>query len=153
MVPTHRHIETDWTYHGIADHPTSLTGRILVETSHDGPTSRADVEVLRELRVSPAEYSFGWGYNGNGTSCSAAAILADALALGDPAQAGMTIDSPLNESLCRLREAFCWDMLTVLGTEWRLRRAVVLRWSHGWYLSNAIEVLPAVLRRPYSFVA
>jgi hypothetical protein len=153
MVLTHLHIETDWTYHGITDNPKSLTGRIVVETSHDGPTDREHVQVLRKLRVSPSRHAFGWGYNGNGTSCSAAAILADALALGDPARAGMTIDSPTNDTLCRLREAFCWDVLTVVGSEWRLRRAGVLRWAHGWYLANGIEILPAVLRRPYSFVA
>ncbi|MBT1185142.1 hypothetical protein HET69_14250 [Streptomyces sp. CJ_13] len=50
------------------------------------PTQRRNVQVLRELRAKDEQSlgGFGWGYDGSGSSRAAAAILADALDLGDP---------------------------------------------------------------------
>ncbi|GHI27087.1 hypothetical protein Shyd_84580 [Streptomyces hydrogenans] len=83
----------DRTYHGIQQGPASEgewhPARLLVEVPEFGPTERQyGITVLREL-VEPEGGGFGWGYNGGGTSAAAAAILADALDLGDPEKAGL----------------------------------------------------------------
>ncbi|MDV6287114.1 hypothetical protein R2F25_00425 [Streptomyces sp. UP1A-1] len=68
--------------------------------------------MLRELAESAAD-DFGWGYNGGGTSAAAAAILADALHLGDPGKCGIGYATyPENEVLLQLREDFCDDLLS-----------------------------------------
>lgn len=81
-----RYEDSDRTYHGVeaaprrgskGDEPEWQPARIIVEYPETGPTEREHVTVLRELR--PPDYGdFGWGYNGHGTTYSAAAILADA---------------------------------------------------------------------------
>ncbi|WP_331736674.1 hypothetical protein OG426_55145 (plasmid) [Streptomyces canus] len=144
----------DCTYHGVQDGPETGNGdeaewqpaRILVENPEFGPTERQDVTVLREL-AEPEAGGFGWGYNGGGTSAAAAAILADALDLGDPDKCGIGYATyPEDEVLVQLREDFCDDVLSQLCDEWRLRRGVVLRWSRAWYLQRGISELPAALR-------
>lgn len=50
----------------------------------------------------------------------------------------------------RLREAFCNEVLSQLADHWRLRRCVILRWAHSWYLHHAPEAMPLVLRQPIS---
>ena len=144
----------DCTYHGIQDGPESDRGdeeewkpaRILVEKPEFGPTERQDVTVLREL-AEPEAGGFGWGYNGGGTSAAAAAILADALDLGDPDKCGIGYATyPEDEVLAQLREDFCDDVLSQLCDQWRLRRGVVLRWSLAWYLQRGIDEVPAALR-------
>ncbi|WP_431776308.1 hypothetical protein [Streptomyces cucumeris] len=145
----------DCTYHGIQDGPDSnrsdgekwQPARILVEEPEFGPTERQDVTVLRDL-AEPEFGGFGWGYNGGGTSAAAAAILADALGLGDPDKCGIAYaTSPEDEVLAQLREDFCDDVLSQLCDQWRLRRGVVLRWSLAWYLQRGINELPAALRQ------
>ncbi|MET9987650.1 hypothetical protein [Streptomyces rochei] len=102
--------------------------------------------MLREL-AEPAADDFGWGYNGGGTSVAAAAILADALLLGDPGKCGIGYATyPEDEVLLQLREDFCDDLLSQLCDQWRLRRGVVLRWSFAWYLQRGINELPAARR-------
>ncbi|MGQ4465258.1 hypothetical protein ACN6LC_004659 [Streptomyces violaceoruber] len=144
----------DCTYHGIQDGPASDSSdaeewqpaRILVEEPEFGPTERQDVTVLREL-TEPETGGFGWGYNGGGTSAAAAAILADALDLGDPDTCGIGYATyPEDELLAQLREDFCDDVLSQLCDQWRLRRSVVLRWSLAWYMQRGIDSLPAALR-------
>ena len=73
----------DWTYHGIGRR-VAADGRthILVEDTAFGPTERQGIAVLREL-PEPSS-GFYWGYDGGGPYRAAAAILADALSLGDP---------------------------------------------------------------------
>ncbi|MFZ3562794.1 DUF6166 domain-containing protein [Streptomyces sp. BH055] len=144
----------DRTYHGIKDGPETPRGdeeerkptQILVERPEFGPTERKyDVTVLREL-AEPKGHGFGWGYNGGGTSAAAAAILADALDLGDPATCGIGFVSPYEDGvLAQLREDFCDDVLSQLCDQWRLRRGVILRWSLAWYLQRGITDLPAAL--------
>jgi hypothetical protein len=143
----------DLTYHGIQYGPDSADddrawepARLLVEKPEDGPTERQNVEVLREL-PEPDESGFGWGYNGGGTSAAAAAILADALDLGDPDECGIGYTAyPEDDALVRLREDFCHEVLSQACDESRLRRSAVLRWARGWYLQRGITALPTALR-------
>ncbi|MEU9858907.1 DUF6166 domain-containing protein [Streptomyces sp. NPDC047974] len=101
--------------------------------------------MLRELVV-PKGGGFGWSYNGGGTSAAAAAILADALELGDPEKAGIGYASFSEDPvLADLREDFCDDVLSQFD-RWRLRRGAVLRWARAWYLQRGIGELPAALR-------
>ncbi|MFD5072169.1 hypothetical protein ACFWNC_30235 [Streptomyces sp. NPDC058369] len=87
---------------------------------------------------------FGWGYNGGGTI---AAVLADALDLGDPDKCGIGYAShPENPMLADLREDFCDDVLSQFYDRWRLRRGAVPVWTRAWYLQQGIDELPAVLR-------
>ncbi|WP_410595478.1 hypothetical protein [Amycolatopsis sp. lyj-23] len=75
-------VDEDWVYHGYE--PENGPRQIEVETPERGPTERASATVLRQLRpqISTIEgHTFGWGYNGNGTSVAAAAILTDVLDL------------------------------------------------------------------------
>ncbi|MFD4973463.1 hypothetical protein [Streptomyces sp. NPDC058424] len=87
---------------------------------------------MRELRAKEEDElgGYGWGYyNGGGTSRAAAAILADALDLGTPEKAGLSMSEwPQDDTLVALREEFCIDFLAQFCDEWRLGRAAVLRW-------------------------
>ncbi|MFF3275961.1 hypothetical protein ACFYWU_34235 [Streptomyces chrestomyceticus] len=146
-------VHEDRTYHGIQHGPESHRNdaeewqptRIFVEKPEFGPTERQRVTVLREL-AEPEDSGFGWGYNGGGTSAAAAAVLADALDLGDPDECGIGYVSPSEDDvLAQLREDFCDDVLSQLCDQWRLRRGVILRWALAWYLQRGITVLPAAL--------
>ncbi|MEW2298061.1 hypothetical protein ABZ719_36125 [Streptomyces sp. NPDC006743] len=120
--------------------------RILVEKPEFGPSERQDVTVLRELDE-PETGGFGCDHNGGGTSAAAAAILADALHLGDPDTCGIGYAAyPEDEVLAQLREDFCDEVLSQLCDQWRLRRSVVLCWSLAWYMQRGIDSLPAALR-------
>lgn len=142
----------DRTYHGIqgvgGDQEQRLPARLLVEKPEDGPTQRRNVTVLRDLKVKDRELGgFGWGYNGSGTSRTAAAVLADALDLGTPEKAGLSMSEwPQDDTLVALREDFCIDFLSQFCDEWRLGRAAVLRWARAWYLQSGATELPAALR-------
>ncbi|MFC8015442.1 hypothetical protein [Streptomyces cinereoruber] len=141
----------DRTYHGIQGAGSNEDGwqpaRLLVEKPEFGPTQRENVKVLRELPEPEDSGGFGWGYDGTGTSHTAAALLADALDLGDPAACGIAFIAHLeNQILIQLREDFCDDVLSQLCDEWRLRRGVILRWSRAWYLQHGITDLPTALR-------
>jgi hypothetical protein len=132
----------DWAYRGIGPIAGGGHARIVVEDVEFGPTERKDVRVLREL-AAPQYGGFGWGYNGAGTSYAAAALLADALQLGDPDSCGLgTGAQARNDTLARLREDFCWDVLSQLDDQWRLRRGAVLRWVRGWYAEQGLADLP-----------
>ncbi|MEU8598397.1 DUF6166 domain-containing protein [Streptomyces globisporus] len=141
----------DRTYHGIqgvgGDKEERRPARLLVEKPEDGPTQRRNVTVLCDLKVKDEELGgFGWGYNGSGTSRTAAAVLADALDLGAPEKAGLSMSEwPQDDTLVALREDFCVDFLSQFCDEWRLGRAAVLRWARGWYLQRGVTELPAAL--------
>jgi hypothetical protein len=132
----------DWTYHGIGP-STSVDGQahILVEQTVFGLTERNDVLVLRELPT-PSYGGYAWSYNGGGPARAAAAILADALEFGDPGSSGLQPGRSA-DGLGRLRRDFCWDVLTQVAGEWRLRRGAILRWVLGWYAENGISGVPA----------
>ena len=84
----------DWAYHGTGPVMSADDrAHILVEDVVFGTTERQDVAVMREL-AEPVGGGFNWGYNGTGPLRAAAAILADALSLGDPADCGMDPFSP-----------------------------------------------------------
>ncbi|MFD6967434.1 hypothetical protein [Streptomyces sp. NPDC059949] len=143
----------DRTYHGIqgvgSDEDEWQPARLLVEKPEDGPTQREHVKVLHELKAKDEDElgGFGWGYNGGGTSRTAAAVLTDALDLGDPDECGMSMVAyPQDDILVALREDFCSDVLSQFCDEWRLGRAAVLRWARGWYVQRGITDLPAALR-------
>lgn len=125
--------EDDRTYHGITDDETG-SSLIEIELAEFGPTERTGVYVLRTMRSSEAvgSNSFGWGYNGGGTSAAAQEILADALG-----------EAPSWE----LREDFCEDVLSQMTDEWRLRRGAILRWVRGWYAVRPNEVLPVMIEQ------
>lgn len=142
----------DRTYHGIqgvgGDEDEWQPARLLVEKPEDGPTQRENVTVLRELVAKDADElgGYGWGYNGGGTSRTAAAVLADALDLGTPEKAGLSMSEwPQDDTLVALREDFCIDFLSQFCDEWRLGRAAVLRWARGWYFQRNITELPDAL--------
>jgi hypothetical protein len=100
---------------------------------------------LREL-AEPAGGGFGWGYNGTGPLRVAAAILADALSLGDPAGCGLDPFSPWPDTtLTTLRGDFTWDVTFQLCEEWRLRRGAVLRWVRDWCAEHASPACPRQL--------
>ncbi|NUK23499.1 DUF6166 domain-containing protein [Streptomyces lunaelactis] len=143
----------DRTYHGIqgvgSDEDEWQPARLLVEKPEDGPTQRENVTVLRELKAKDEDElgGYGWGYNGGGTSRAAAAVLADALDLGTPEKAGLSMSEwPQDDTLVALREDFCVDFLSQFCDEWRLGRAAVLRWARGWHLQRGIAELPVALR-------
>lgn len=127
----------DWTYHGTWPKGAADDGaRITVEQTVFGPTERAETAVLRTLPVPLG--GFGWGYNGGSPARAAGAILDDALDLGVVDSNGLFED----RTLARLRSDFCWDVLTQMADEWRLRRSAVLRWVRGWYTEHGIMSLP-----------
>ena len=45
---------------------------------------------------------------------------------------------------------FCWNVLTQLCEEWRMRRDAVLRWVRGWYAEHGIADLPQAAVQPPS---
>ncbi|MFE5301594.1 hypothetical protein [Streptomyces sp. NPDC056632] len=105
--------------------------------------------MLRELKAKGEDElgDYGWGYDGGGTSRAAAAILADALDLGTPEKAVLSMSEwPQDDTLVALREDFCVDFLGQFTDEWHLGRAAVLRWARGWYLQRGIAELPGALR-------
>jgi hypothetical protein len=127
----------DWTYHGTWDQGgVDDRARIAVEHTAFGPTERATAMVLRELAAAPG--GFGWGCNGGGPARAAAAVLDDALELGGLGSSGIFPDHTLD----RLRYDFCWDVMSQMCDEWRLRRGAVLRWVRGWYAEHGITNLP-----------
>lgn len=137
----------DRTYHGIGQTNEHREARILVEEPASGPTERQHAEVLGALQPERDGLQFNWGYNGNGPSYAAVAILTDALDLGDPNAAGIAVFADRrNEVLNRLRVDFCGDVVSQLCHEWRLRRGAVLRWARGWYTQHGITDLPAALQ-------
>lgn len=133
----------DRTYHGVY---AKGEVRIEVERPVSGPTERASVSVLHELRPADPHGGFGWGYNGGGTSRAASAILADALDLGDQDEAGISMSAyPEDRELVALREDFCEDVLMQCCDEWRLGRGAVLRWTRGWYAQRGLTDLPQLV--------
>ena len=140
--------DQDRTYHGIQQYESAhddqewQPARLQVEQAEFGPTGHKDVTVLRRFDV-PEDSGSGWGYNGGGTSHTAAAILADALDVDDD-WFGVSGD-PLNETDKQLREDFCEDVLSQMCDEFRLRRGAVLRWVRGWYAEQQITDLPAAV--------
>lgn len=109
---------------------------IDVELAEYGPTERKGALVIKTITNGSGGIFKGlelnWGYNGTGTSVAAYEVLADAL--GEP---------PTDE----LREAFCEDVLSQFGPEWRLRRGAVLRWALGWGVQHGkVGELPDILR-------
>jgi len=133
----------DWTYHGTGPVMSADDrAHILVEDVESGPAERQGAAVLREL-AEPADGGFGWGCNGTGPLRAAAAILADALSLGDPAGCGPDPFSPWPDTiLTTLRGDFTWDVTSQLCEEWRLRRGAVLRWVRDWCAEHGITGLP-----------
>lgn len=137
--------EDDRTYHGIEGDDGVC--RIYVESSEYGPTEREIAEqkgrlLIRELHTPDEEHGagFGWGYNGGGTSRTAAAVLADAL--NEPQE---RYDSARDELTTRFREDFCEDVLAQFCPEWRLSRGAVLRWARGWYAQQGLTPISKVL--------
>lgn len=129
----------DRIYHGVQHSPDHDGSVIEVTLPSEGwhlPSPR----VLYRL-AEPKGLNFTWGYDGRGTSVSAAAVLADVLGLtveevdfgGDPQWDG-------------LREAFCHDVLAQQLDEWRLRHRAVVRWADGWYAQSGIKEVPQILR-------
>lgn len=119
--------------------------RVLVEVPASGPTAREKTEVLRLLSP-PEECDFGWGYNGHGTSHTAAAVLADALDVDIETIA--FVGSRPDKTLADLREDFCAEVLTDLCDEWRLNRRAILRWTVGWYAKYGLTKAPPILIDP-----
>lgn len=139
--PQRDHSRDDWAYHGIG--PTGSAdgaAHIVVEDTVFGLTERKGIPVLREL-ATPAYGGFSWGYAGGGPARAAAAVLADALGLGDPDSCGLGALRP-GDVLTRLSIDFCWDVMIQLCDEWRLRRGAILRWIRGWYAEQGIPNLP-----------
>lgn len=142
--------DADWVYHG--HEPGDGPRQIEVETSASGPTQRNSVTVLRRLRpqtTGSEGHTFGWCYNGYGTSVAAAALLTDVLDLprdlwwmtmsrADEGQAEDTV-------LVRLREDLCREVLIDADDEWRLSRIALLRWICGWYTLNHLGPYPGVV--------
>lgn len=104
--------------------------------------------MLRRLRPQTSNiegHTFGWGYNGNGTSVAAAAILADVLDLPRDLWWGTMSRAAEDEVLVRLREDLCREVLIDAADEWRLSRIALLRWICGWYTLNHVGPYPAVV--------
>ena len=133
----------DWTYHGVGQR-ISPDGRahILVEGTMFGLTEHERVAASRELDE-PVHGGFYWGCNGGGPARAATAILADALNPGGPVPSGLDPTAATQDAtLGALRSDFCWDVLSQLCEEWRLRRDAVLRWVRGWYTEHGLTDLP-----------
>lgn len=99
-----------------------MTAHILVEDVESDPAGRQGAAVLREL-AEPADGGFGWGCNGTGPLRAAAAILADALSLGDPDRGTDPFPPWQDTTLTSLCGDSTWDVASQLCEEWRLRRA------------------------------
>lgn len=133
----------DWTYHGLGQR-ISPDGRahIFVEGTVFGLTEHEHVAASRELDE-PVHGGFYWGYNGGGPARAATAILADALNPDGPVPSGLDPTAATQDAtLGALRSDFCWDVLSQLCEEWRLRRDAVLRWVRGWYAEHGLPDLP-----------
>lgn len=115
--------DQDRTYHGVQDRTNDSESRLLVEQTAFGATERELARFLREIHE-PEHSGFGWGYNGGGTSETAAAILADALDAAPERFSPMAVLTA--EVDRRLREDFCVDVLALCADEFRLRRGAVL---------------------------
>lgn len=146
-VPAHDYgtKNRDRTYHGIQEGPETTgrahdLGTLLVRRTPHGVEERRR-RPLRELpELSSA--AFTWGYDGNGPSATAAAILADALNL-DPA---LLDGGGAPEPYATLREDFVEDFLVAACDEFRLRRRAVLQWVHGWWVQHGAGLpLPLAL--------
>jgi hypothetical protein len=136
----------EWTYHGSI---TRVGGQLVVESPNtDGSAGRDKVKVLHVWEAD-GEYDFGWGYHGTGTHTTASVVLAHALGLGDPSDAGIWLmgGPGRNETLIKLCGAFANEVLMQLEDEWRLARIAVLRWALGWYTQQGISPMPVTLRR------
>jgi hypothetical protein len=150
------HTSFDWTYHGLPGRDDAQP-RILVEKTIWGLTEREGVEVLRELHWDPAVGGFHWGYRGSGPTRAAAALLADALTLGDgDSWERYDLGQDALRIRTQLRIDFLWDVTGVLTPEWRMRRSAVLRWVRGWYADKGIADVPAEatglpLASPYDY--
>ena len=125
-------LREDRVYHGIKS--ADGKARILVEYVVFGLTERGGAEVVRELH--PAYDVFSWGYNGGGPAEAGRAVLADALEVADP------------DCFGELRGDFCFDIVTQLPAEWRLRRGAVLRWVRGWCAEHDVTRLPHAVTQP-----
>lgn len=145
-------------YHGRRvprpDQPAWRYCRIFVEKPEHGPTQRESVTVLCEMTVTydainGVDYSnFEWGYDGGGPYRTAAALLADALDLGTPEDAGMAWwDGDLDEGMKQLCMAFRADVVVQLCDEWRLSAETVRRWARDWHLQGHVADMPGDLRR------
>ncbi len=138
----------DYTYHGFRGE--NDVPRIVIEEPKQGKTEHHRVLGEFPSFASP-DGGLGWGYDGDGPSRAAAEVLAHALELGAVAQSGMAFrPAPQDKVRIRMREAFCQEVLTQLPDTWRLRRCVVLRWAHSWYLQQAPDAMPPVLQKPIS---
>lgn len=135
----------DRTYHGIQEGPETTgravdPGRLMVRRTPHG----VDEKTKRPLREIPELRStaFTWGYDGNGPSATAAAILADALNLDPVLLDGGRAEEPY----ASLREDFVEDFLVAAYDVFRLRRRAVLRWVHGWWVQHGGDLpLPLAL--------
>ncbi|MDQ3151859.1 MAG: hypothetical protein M3R63_09110, partial [Actinomycetota bacterium] len=119
--------DQDRTYHGIQQYESAhddqewQPARLQVEQAEFGPTGHKDVTVLRRFDV-PEDSGSGWGYNGGGTSHTAAAILADALDVdddwfgvsGDPDLRKLSSGRPLTSYIAQAE--LCKSRLTRLTT-------------------------------------
>src|SRR5580704_11367474 len=76
---------------------------------------------------------------------AAAAILADALSLGDPPTTHRPVLAAAGPTLITLHEDFTCDVMSQLWEEWRLRRGAVLRWVRGGTPSTASPACPRQL--------
>lgn len=123
------------TYHGV---PLDDGYRIEVEEPVYGTTERQGATALYEL---PPVFGggFGWGYVGGSPFRAATALLADALDITDE-----EVDSNLS---VELRNDFCYDVLSQLTGEWRLRRGLVLRWVLARYVEQGRAQLPTAVRQ------
>lgn len=132
--------DDDRIYHGTnnddSENPNDWF-RVVVELTEFGPTEREASYQLRQLRPPNKDMSFGWGYNGGGTSQTAEAVLRDALNLG-PSQ-----DLPVE-----LREDFCEDVVAHFAEEFMVRRGAVIRWIRGWAVDRDDVELPPLVTDP-----
>ena len=132
--------DDDRTYHGVnldeSEDPNEWF-RVVVELSEFGPTERETPYQLRQLKAPDKLMSFGWGYNGGGTSQTAEAILRDALNLRP--------SDPLSDDL---REDFCEDVVAHFPEEFIIRRGAVIRWVRGWAAGRPDVELPVVVNDP-----
>lgn len=137
------HTSFDWTYHGLPE-TDAARPRIVVERTTLGLSEREDVQVLRQLHSDPAFGGFHWGYHGGGPSRAAAAVLADAVMLGDgDTWERYDLDRDVLRIRTQLRVDFMWDVTCLLTPEWRMRRSAVLRWVRGWYADKGLADPPA----------
>jgi hypothetical protein len=130
----HTNATEDLSYHGIHGDVggNRLHFRLFLEPTHWTPISnmRLAEPVQRQELRHPSDNDFGWGYNGHGTSRTAATILQHALG-----------ETPSD----LLREDFCLDVVAHLTDMFYLRQGAVLRWARGWFAQHPSERMPAAL--------